>query len=367
MKYRLQLYLLFLISTASSFAQDNIIIGKKDTLFSKILNEKREIWVSVPSDYNKNIQEKSYPVVYVLDGPEHFLSIVGMIDRFSNNVTNEVCPPMIVVGLISENRWKDFNPDFTNDTFSRFLKDELIPYVDKNYSTKPFRTLIGHSLGGLRVVHTALYNSELFNNYIAIEPGLGNERNKWFNKAKPDIDKLQLQNHKMYLAMGQTMPFDKVQDTSGIKRDTTSDSNHMRKIMEFSEAMKKKNVKGNYLFNWKFYPEENHQSLTQIAIFDGFKFVFDWYKNNSWDEIFDPNTKPDKTVQLFRDYYSKVSNNLSYKVVFSDNSELIDYFFNYKNQKEKAFAIAKYNLECHPNDSVAKDWVDKISKELKMK
>lgn len=75
---------LFMLLVFNLFAQNEIVIGEKDTLFSKVLNEKREIWVSVPSDYRDNIPDTEFPVVLVLDGPDHFFSLGGMIDRFSN-------------------------------------------------------------------------------------------------------------------------------------------------------------------------------------------------------------------------------------------------------------------------------------------
>ncbi|HEX8546188.1 MAG TPA: alpha/beta hydrolase-fold protein [Cytophagaceae bacterium] len=239
-------------------AQNEITIGTRDTLYSEILKEKREFWVSVPSSYNKTVLETEYPVVYVLDGPSHFLSLVGMIERFSNNIGNEVCPPMIVVGLVNTDRDRDFIPTFENDNFSKFLKNELIPYIDKHYPSRPYRTLIGHSLGGLRVAHTAIYSNELFNSYIAIDPSLGHDKNKWFNSAMPDIEKLQLKKNRLFIGMGQTMPFNMVKDTASIKKDLSDHSNHMRAIMKFSEIVARKNTN----FKWIYYPEETHQSLT---------------------------------------------------------------------------------------------------------
>ena len=286
------------------------------------------------------------------------------------NLCNNSCGLLgfsLVVGLKCDNRWKDFTPDLENDLFAKFLKEELIPYVDKNYPTKPFRVLLGHSIAGLRVVQTAIYNTDIFNSYIAIDPSVGNENNKWYNKARKDIEKLQFDKNRMFIAMGQTMPINEVQDTASIQKDTTSNSNHMRRIMEFSKTMSRKITPQNNCFQLKFYPQENHQSLTQIAIYDGFKNIFDWYKNESWDEIFEPKTKPERAVQLFKNYYARVSDKLGYKVVPPERSMLLDYLFNYKKENEKALAIAKYNLECHPNNSTAQYWVDTISKEMNEK
>lgn len=71
----------------SGFSQDadKISIGVKD-IYSSVLNENREIWVSVPSDFRKSLDGQEIPVVLVLDGPAHFYSVVGMFDRFSNKI-----------------------------------------------------------------------------------------------------------------------------------------------------------------------------------------------------------------------------------------------------------------------------------------
>jgi predicted alpha/beta superfamily hydrolase len=39
------------------------------------------------------------------------------------------------------------------DSFLRFIREELLPEVDRKYRTAPFRILMGHSLGGLFALH----------------------------------------------------------------------------------------------------------------------------------------------------------------------------------------------------------------------
>ena len=134
---RLFVACLVLIVSITAFSQSEIVIGKKVTFYSSVLNENREIWVSVPSDFRKNLEGQRFPIALVLDASDHFYSVVGMIDRFSSNISNEICPPMIVVGLENTDRYRDFYPKFGNDKFNIFLKEELLPYIDKNYPTRP--------------------------------------------------------------------------------------------------------------------------------------------------------------------------------------------------------------------------------------
>jgi predicted alpha/beta superfamily hydrolase len=347
-------------------SNNNIIIGKRDTIFSNVYNEKRVVWVSVPSDFNKNFPPRNYPVVYLLDGPDHFISTVGMIDRFSTNFGSEVCPQIIVVGIESNDRYSDFFPNFDNDKFTSFLRDELIPYVNSSYPTNPYKVLIGHSLGGLRVIHTAMYSANLFNSYIAIDPSLGAEKNKWYSMAAKDINQFRLINNRLFVAMAQTMPMSKTQKIDEIRKDTSSDSNHMRMIMDFSEKMAAKNEENNISFKWKFYPDETHSGVTQIATYDGLKFVFDWYQNKSLKEILDVNTSAEKAMLHLKNYYQRISSNLGNKEIPLEyyNTIFIDFLIS-RNQKEKALAWSMYNLECYPESKNAQVYVEKLKKELK--
>jgi enterochelin esterase-like enzyme len=55
-----------------------IVIGTKDIIHSKILNEQREIWVYVPSSASDTTFSKQrYPVVYLLDGDDALLFSCG--------------------------------------------------------------------------------------------------------------------------------------------------------------------------------------------------------------------------------------------------------------------------------------------------
>lgn len=113
--------------------KESITIGKKETIFSKVLNESRTIWVyspnftSISPDSNKR-----FPVLYLLDGNAHFYSTVGIIQQLSQGNGNGVLPEMIVVAIENTNRLKDLVPSTDIDKsnpFVGFLKDELIPVL----------------------------------------------------------------------------------------------------------------------------------------------------------------------------------------------------------------------------------------------
>jgi predicted alpha/beta superfamily hydrolase len=179
-----------------------IVIGSIDTIQSKILNEKREVWIYVPGSASDTTYSKQrYPVVYLLDGESHFSSVVGMIQQLNFAY---VCPEMIVVGILNTDRTRDLTPthtdswsflDFVLDSdycknsgggekFISFMEKELMPYIDSLYPSAPYRILIGHSFGGLTVMNTLIHHTNLFKAYVAIDPAMSWDNQKLLEEAK---------------------------------------------------------------------------------------------------------------------------------------------------------------------------------------
>jgi len=153
-------------------------------MFSKALNEERELIVHLPEDYDRNAEQR-YPVIYVLDGSSqniHTANSAALMARIG------VMPEVIVVGLPNTsavNRERDYTPPFMRidvekpdspmgggEAFLAFLKNEAIPLIEKTYRTKPYRMLAGHSRGGLFVAYSLLADSSLFNARFAHGPAL---------------------------------------------------------------------------------------------------------------------------------------------------------------------------------------------------
>ncbi len=134
---------------------------------SKVLKEKRNIWVGLPTKYHK---DSSYSVLYVLDAEDRF-DITYSISKelFENQNT---IPELIVVGIPNINKLRRlydltftdskvnvtgkrdslgyFIPSSTGNglSFLEFLENEVVSYISKHYSTNNYNTLIGHSIGG---------------------------------------------------------------------------------------------------------------------------------------------------------------------------------------------------------------------------
>jgi len=171
----------------SDYLQDETEFAEGVTvskMFSKILDEEREVIVHLPEGYDRN-PEQRYPVIYVLDGSSqniHTAKSAALMARIG------VVPEVIVVGLANTsgaNRERDYTPPFMRididepdspmgggEAFLAFLKNEAIPLIEKTYRTAPYRMLAGHSRGGLFVAYSLLADSNLFHARFAHSPAL---------------------------------------------------------------------------------------------------------------------------------------------------------------------------------------------------
>jgi predicted alpha/beta superfamily hydrolase len=165
--------LIFGIHAALSQHNKNIIIGSKFIINSSILDEDRTCLISLTDSYNDSTEvKKKYPIMILLDGSSHFKTASGILHFMSSNRNrNHFIPETIIVAIENIDRERGFtvtkiktkraNSIGGGNNFLKFIEKELIPYVDKKYRTNPYRTLVGHSLGGLLTLNAHMDKNSL--------------------------------------------------------------------------------------------------------------------------------------------------------------------------------------------------------------
>ncbi len=136
---------------------------------SRILGEARVLHVSLPPNYA--LAKQRYQVTYLLDGqvrPFFDLVVASSGYDITGDVHEYPLPPQIVVGVDQRDRGADLGSNQV--LFTRFLVEELVPYIDHEYRTAGYRTLIGHSLGGWFALMTFCRAPGVFPTVIAISP-----------------------------------------------------------------------------------------------------------------------------------------------------------------------------------------------------
>ena len=339
--------LLLLSFCVNAQNSESITIGKKEIISSKILNENRKIWIYTPNITSQSVSpDKRYPVLYLLDGDAHFFSTVGIIQQLSQANGNSVLPEMIVVAIENTNRFRDFGPSADlnkTNPFIDFLSSELIPYIDKNFNTAPYKLLVGHSLGGLTAINILTKFPELFNAFIAIDPSMWYDNENFLKNTIAQFPKLNMTNKRLFIGTANTMP--KGMTISQLKKDNSIETQHIRSIFKLDKFLKA-NTNG-LRYDQKYYETERHNTTPLISEYDGLRFIFDYYNLDATEKDFADSTP--LIASKLKTHYANVSEKMGYK---NSAPEAFINYFAYdalgKKQYNKAEALFKLNIEWYP-------------------
>jgi predicted alpha/beta superfamily hydrolase len=341
------------------------VIGKIDSIYSKVLNEPRKVWIYTP-DMTSGNHDRSlrYPVLYLLDGDAHFPSVVGLIQQLSQANGNTILPEMIVVGIPNTDRTRDLTPTHVaselpmmdsnfsktsggGENFVAFIEKELIPYIDSLYPAAPYRALVGHSFGGLTVMNVLTNHTKLFNAYIAIDPSMWYDKEHFLAVTKKKLADKKYDGTRLFIGIANTMPDGMT--LVRMKKDTTSDTRHIRSIFELDKFLKA-NPQNNLKYSSRYYNDDNHGSVPLASEYDGLRFVFDYYRINITAKDFTDSS--DDIVTKLNKHYEAVSKEMGYKV--SPNELFINYLgYDAMNKKyfKRAAALFEMNIANYPNSS----------------
>ncbi len=226
-------------------------------LYSKILDEEREIIIHLPRDYDKN---KKYMVMYVLDGSSQDKHIANKFDILA---TTGYVENAIVVGIPNvsgKGRQRDYTPPYMKmdidekdsplgegDNFLTFMEKELFPFIEKNYSVSENRTIAGNSRGGLLVMYSLLFKPDLFQGRFCFSPAIWRDDNLIVKKASEFLTKQDSLNSFLYISMGD------------------QENNKMKKgFNEMTKTLKEKAVK-QFIWYSEYTKNANHQNNAEIS------------------------------------------------------------------------------------------------------
>ena len=165
---------------------------------SKILRNRRDVLVYLPRGYRRRTRER-YPVLYLQDGQNIFDAATAFggvewcVDETAQAlVRKKLIEPVIIVavanageeriheyaptrGVIDESAKRKRRSKGLAKKYGRFLVEELKPFIDKLYRTRPeaeFTGLGGSSLGGLATLVVGLWFPEVFTRLAVMSPSI---------------------------------------------------------------------------------------------------------------------------------------------------------------------------------------------------
>lgn len=127
---------------------------------SELLRNRRRVYVYLPPGYDED-SSKRFPSFYVHDGGE-YLTRARLPTVIDNLCHAQELPPLIAVMVDPVDRGREY---WADETYARFVEQELIPFIDKRYRTlsrREARGVMGASLGGLISTYLALSRPHLF-------------------------------------------------------------------------------------------------------------------------------------------------------------------------------------------------------------
>ncbi|MFK8029966.1 MAG: alpha/beta hydrolase [Gammaproteobacteria bacterium] len=189
-----------------------IEVGRSFYIDSSVFQTKRRISVRLPAAYASE-PDAHYPVVYVVDGgPEQdFPHLAGLTQSRDMNWT---FAPFILVGIETVNRRHQIVPPATDvetyvaelgekpggsAVFRRFIRQDVMTWVNNKYRTTSHAAIMGESLAGLFIIETLFTEPDLFDDYIAITPSLWWEEMKYGREASSYLAKLPNNKKRLYI------------------------------------------------------------------------------------------------------------------------------------------------------------------------
>ncbi len=264
-RYTISLFLL--VSFSLCFGQKTIY----KTYDSQELKDLREVVIHLPKGYQKD-SLANFPLALVLDGEKLFDLYVGNASYYASQ---DNAPEQIVVGInTKKTRNTDLGFEIINSkltpearSFYLFIRDELIPYVEANYRTSPFLTVVGSGLSANFITYFLKESEPIFNAYVCLNPTLAPDITNLIQTYR--LEKLASQDNTFYFYL------------SGSPHSKTE---KIKKVSVFGDFMNSIGIKN---FNVVYDPVENTPTST-ASIAEGlsksFAKIFEIYSGITKDE-----------------------------------------------------------------------------------
>lgn len=292
---------------------------------SSVLGEERTILVRVPAAYRQG--DARFPVMYMLDAhPPQNSMMVGLIEQ---QAWSGIMPEMIVVGIQNVARTRDMTPTASErspgsggaDKFLDFLQREVMPLVEKNYRTQPYKVFAGHSLGGLLTVYTAVSRPDMFNAYIAASPVLHWDKNYVIELARVKFKNGGELKKTLYIAIGDEPTY-----TEGFN--------------SFRNLLKESAPKG-LAYEFQQFPNDNHGSVVLPAYYAGIRKIFAGWQPNEM-----------RSLAELESHYRKLSERFGYNILVpEDLMNRAGYELLNAGRSAEAIEVLKKNVANYPRSS----------------
>ncbi len=327
-------------------AQDTaeLLPAKSVTISSRFFDEERQLLVSLPPGYDTG--DRRYPVLVVFDAREKLPPVLATVQWLAGRGH---LPDLIVVGLVNASRTRDLMPpeiaapgteNKAADTVA-FLREEMLPWVDRSYRTTPFRVLWGHSLGGMMTLHILTVAADLFDGFVAISPDLARGDYAMVDALAASFEHHQGRPERLFVAVGDEYPL----MISGVKRleavllaeRSRGISVALQKGRSLTEARQEQAI----IWQVASFETLDHDSILLPATHRGLLSIFDrWRLPLNQDSI--------NAVEA---HFRRISDMVGYKISADESTllGLVAYPLFFDQRYDRAAEIFRYAAKLFPD------------------
>jgi uncharacterized protein len=322
---------LLILLASAVVAQDPVPVQ----LQSKVMSETRTILVRTPASYARG--SRTYPVLYLTDGDRQIGHTAATVDFLAREGR---MPEVIIVGINNTDRTRDLTPTKVDrmaegfatptaggaDRFLDFIATEVIPYVEKNYRTQPYRVFAGHSFGGLFAMHTFFTRPNLFSGVIAVSPTLTWDQRYVYRRAQEWVKSAPDKPVALVMSVG----------NEGEALDQEFDA--LKALLEKKKSLELLAVR---------FPDEDHGSVVLPTHYAGLRKVFEPFRFS----LGQPNEDPRKLHGRAKEHYANLSKRVGFVPIPEQTMNTIGYRLLQAGHLPEAIEAFRANVEAYPESA----------------
>jgi hypothetical protein len=228
-----------------------------------------QISVALPDGYSR--EHAPYPVLYAADANVQFGTLVETARVFAQ------IPPLIIIGIGYETHaqgfvWDPRAVDLTPAPNSgspgsghaaellAFIRNDLVPSIERNYNASQDRAWYGHSFGALFGLYTLFHNDGLFKRFIIGSPSI------W--EAKDVIQS----SEKAFAATGKPLNA-KVFFSVGLLEQSESGSGMVSDLRDLIRVIDSRQYKG-LDYQAHYFEDESHLTVIPTTMGRGLRYIY---------------------------------------------------------------------------------------------
>lgn len=322
LKFELGLLLVFIWQSPLRAQQDvaekkdDISIGNKTSFYSTILGERREFYISLPSNYNSSVHD--YPVIYVMDA-EYLFDFTQSVVKI--RAGRNYMPQSIVVGIVNNTGKRNDMALILKDKEGHeffggyggkskehleFLKKEVIPFFEKEYRINTHRTIIGMSPTFGPVLEAFWHDPSLFKAYIILASELAQYTNSGTSIADQILTSIKSGKHS-----GNSLYIGKAADDL-LRRPLAE----KQAYADLNEAFAKLKLKS-FRYTIEIIPDEDHYGMSIPGILHGLETI---YPRAQWNFSYGSFWRAEKPAESIKKYFDDLSLQYGFEIVPNENA-----------------------------------------------